>query len=242
MWVRYEILRHADFFFFFWRFACIFCISLTYIPSTHFLLSSPAANIRCFHFSFSEVPSHEIYHNLEQQNRHFKSYKCKFVLQTGSPSNYQKTWRAFRRRTISPHSGIVGTPMRWVRKSVNSRKSKWNTVFENEFSCSSYKTFPLVISLYLMWILGAAVLTQISILSSCAMFYVYYTNLLHVSAIRTGHLQGAASLFVACSVYGNLSQVIGRLYLYIYNKNAMMIITIWIVSIKIGSYNVKIVF
>ena len=91
------------------------CISPTCIPSIQFLLNSPAANIRCFHpffIFFSEVPSQKIYHNLEQRYHDFKSYKCKFVLQTGNPSSYQRTWRAFRRRTISPHSGIGGTPMR----------------------------------------------------------------------------------------------------------------------------------
>jgi hypothetical protein len=36
-------------------------------------------------------------------------------------------------------------------------------------------------------------------------FYIYYTNLLHVSAIYFGHLQGAMSLIDVYSIYGNLS-------------------------------------
>lgn len=101
----------------FWRFACIFYM---YRQHLHHLLNFFSTPLQqtfvVFTFLFSEVLSHKIYFNLEQRNQDFKSYKCKFVLQTGNPSNYQRTWRAYRRRTISPHSGIGGTPMRWVRR------------------------------------------------------------------------------------------------------------------------------
>jgi len=36
-------------------------------------------------------------------------------------------------------------------------------------------------------------------------FYVYYTQLLHVSTLYPGHLHGVTSLVVVCSLYGKLS-------------------------------------
>jgi len=48
--------------------------------------------------------------------------------------------------------------------------------------------------------------------SICTVSYVYYTKLLHVSAIYTGLLQGATSLV---DVY-SLSEIIRRLFTYIY--------------------------
>jgi len=45
-------------------------------------------------------------------------------------------------------------------------------------------------------------------------FYIYYTNLLHVLATYSGHLQGAMSLTDVYTVYGNLSRITGRLYTY----------------------------
>jgi hypothetical protein len=53
--------------------------------------------------------------------------------------------------------------------------------------------------------------------TSCTVFHIYYTKLLHVSAIYPGHLQGATSLPDVYGIYGNLSYVTGRLYTYIYN-------------------------
>jgi hypothetical protein len=37
------------------------------------------------------------------------------------------------------------------------------------------------------------------------LYNIYYTKLLHVSAIHLGHLQGATSLIDVCSIYGNWS-------------------------------------
>jgi hypothetical protein len=39
---------------------------------------------------------------------------------------------------------------------------------------------------------------------SCTVFYIYYTKLLHVSAIYPGHLQGGTSLVDLYNMYGNL--------------------------------------
>ena len=41
--------------------------------------------------------------------------------------------------------------------------------------------------------------------ASCTLFDIYYTKLLHVSAIYPGHLQEATSLVDMHSVHGNLS-------------------------------------
>lgn len=46
-------------------------------------------------------------------------------------------------------------------------------------------------------------------------FHIYYTQLLHVSAMYTTHLQGVTSLVDMCSVYGTLSHITGRLYTYV---------------------------
>jgi hypothetical protein len=45
-------------------------------------------------------------------------------------------------------------------------------------------------------------------------FYIYSTNLLQVLAIYPGNLQGATGLSDVYSIYGNLSQINGRLYTY----------------------------
>ena len=41
-----------------------------------------------------------------------------------------------------------------------------------------------------------------SLQTSCTIFYIYYTKLLHVSAIYPGHFQGVTSLVDVYSVYG----------------------------------------
>ena len=50
----------------------------------------------------------------------------------------------------------------------------------------------------------------------CIIFCINYIQLLHVSAIYPGHLQGGTSLVCASSVYGNLSKMTSD---YIYNFN-----------------------
>jgi len=44
---------------------------------------------------------------------------------------------------------------------------------------------------------------------------MYYTILLHVSAIYFGYIQGATSLINAYSANGNLSWMTGRLYTHV---------------------------
>jgi hypothetical protein len=46
-------------------------------------------------------------------------------------------------------------------------------------------------------------------------FYIYYTELLHVSAIYRGYLQAVTSMVDVYSVFGNLSQITPSLYTYI---------------------------
>ena len=43
-------------------------------------------------------------------------------------------------------------------------------------------------------------------------FHMFFTQPLHVSVIYVGHLKGVTCLVVMCIVYGNLSQITGRLY------------------------------
>lgn len=52
--------------------------------------------------------------------------------------------------------------------------------------------------------------TQMSLTSACTMF-LYYTKLLRVSTICLGRLKGVTSLVDVYSVFGNFSQMIGRL-------------------------------
>jgi len=58
--------------------------------------------------------------------------------------------------------------------------------------------------------------TQISTPTSSKVSNIYYTQIRHVSAKYHGLLQGIRSTFDWYSVYGNLSQITGRLYIYIY--------------------------
>ena len=70
--------------------------------------------------------------------------------------------------------------------------------------------------LYLiLYIIRVTILyTQMSPQISCTISS--YTQLLHVSAMYPGHLQGATSMVDVYSVYGNLSYITGRIYIYIY--------------------------
>ena len=46
-------------------------------------------------------------------------------------------------------------------------------------------------------------------------FYIYYTIFVHVSTIHFSHLQGATILIDVSSVYGNLSYMTSRLYIFV---------------------------
>ena len=44
--------------------------------------------------------------------------------------------------------------------------------------------------------------------------YIYYTMLRYISAMYCDHIRGATGLADMYSVYGNLSQITGRIYTY----------------------------
>ena len=148
-WVRHEILRRAGLFFLTIRMYILYIANIYTIYSISSQL--PCSKLSLFSlFFFREVLSHKIYRNVEQRNRDFKSYKCKFVFADGEPIKLPENLESLPKADHFPTQRHRWNTNEVSQKNINSRKCKWNLVFESEFSCAPYKALPLVVSLYLM--------------------------------------------------------------------------------------------